>query len=75
MTCVLFVLYVTRLTMCCGSATGTRATRTAGLGHAELGQRYWDMRYRDIFCDTNVENFFLRWYSIIVVTNTVESSR
>jgi len=57
-TCVLFVLYVTRLTMCCGSATGTRATRTAGLGHAELGQRYWDTHYRDIFCDTNVEKKF-----------------
>ena len=31
--------------------TGTGATRTVGLGHAELGQRDWDRRYRDIlFC-------------------------
>ena len=80
------------------SGTGTGTTRTAGLGHAELGQREWDMRYKDsgtgpcgtgtaglgqalqghfcFFCDTNVEkNFFLRWYVIIVVTNTVESLR
>ena len=28
-------------------ATRTGTTRTAGLGHAELGQRDWDMRYRD----------------------------
>ena len=27
------------------SGTGTRATRTAVLGHAELGQRYWDSFY------------------------------
>ena len=27
------------------SGTGTGATRTAGLGHAELGQRYWDSFY------------------------------
>ena len=27
------------------SGTGTRATRTAGLEHAELGQRYWDSFY------------------------------
>jgi len=31
------------------SGTGTRATRTAGLGHAELGQRDWDMRNWDSF--------------------------
>ena len=29
-------------------ATRTGDTRTAGLGHAELGQRDWDRRYRDI---------------------------
>ena len=29
------------------SGTETRATRTAGLGHAELGQWDWDTCYKD----------------------------
>jgi len=58
--CVLVVLHVTRGEDVLDSTTGTGATRTAGLGHAELGQREWDRHYRDIlfFCDTNVEKFF-----------------
>ena len=61
--------------------TGTCGTGTAGLGHALQGQRDWDMRYRDILFVFFVirmlkENFSLRLYVIIVVTNTtVESLR
>ena len=71
MTCVLVVLHVTRGEDVLDGATGTGATRTAGLGHALQGQRDWDMRNWDsgtgtgatgtfcFFCDTNVEkNFF-----------------
>ena len=32
--------------------TGTCGTGTAGLGHALQGQRDWDMRNRDSFCDS-----------------------
>ena len=55
--CVLVVFHVTRGEDVLDGATRTGATRTAGLGHAELGQRDWDMRYKDnlFFCDTNVE--------------------
>jgi len=50
------------------SGTGTRGTGTAGLGQVLQGHF--------VFCDTNVEKkIFLRWYVIIVVTNTVESLR
>jgi len=56
----------------------------SGLGHAELGQRDWDRRYRDnlfvfYFCDMNVERkffFAIVCNLIVVVTNTtVESLR
>ena len=47
-TCVLVVLHVTRGEDVLDGATRTGATRTAGLGHAELGQRDWDRHYRDI---------------------------
>ena len=66
------------------SGTGTRATRTAGLGHAELGQRDWDMRYKDNLFVFSVirmlkEKIFLcdcMYVIIVVVTNTtVESLR
>ena len=46
-TCVLVVLHVTHGEDVLDGATGTGTTRTAGLGHAELGQRDWDMRYKD----------------------------
>jgi len=45
--CVLVVLHVTRGEDVLDGATGIVATRTAGLGHAELGQRDWDTRYKD----------------------------
>jgi len=68
------------------SGTETGATRTAGLGHAELGQRDWDMRNWDSATGTRDSGTFfvirvykmveiLRWYAIIAATNTVESSR
>ena len=48
--------------MVCDEGVFVGATRTAVLGHAELGQRFWDRRYRDIlfFCDMNVEKKFLQ---------------
>ena len=46
-TCVLVVLHVTRGEDVLDGATRTGATRTAGLGHAELGQWDWDRRYKD----------------------------
>jgi len=71
--------------------TGTCGTGTAGLGQVLQGQRDWDMRYKDSgtgTCTTGTfclcffvirmlkENFSLRLYVIIVVTNTtVESLR
>ena len=45
--------------MCFDGATGTGATRTAGLGHAELGQRDWDTHYKDSGTGTRATGTFL----------------
>ena len=75
------MFHVTRDEDVFDGATRTGATKTAGLGHAELGQRDWDTRYKDnlfVFFVIRMlkENFSLRLYVITVVTNTtVESLR
>ena len=46
-------------------ATRTGATRTAGLKHAELGQRDWDMCYRDNL-------FVFNWPTVLSVEPMVQ---